>query len=275
MKLLILIVVVRTSVVVSSVDMEVVSSSRNSKSITDASEVVCGIDGPGVDFATTGDTVTIISKLVMLDVLDVDVVEGLLVKVMVDDVMELVVEVAGAAQQSREGSPAPQLSAPHTRSPAQWLSRSQSPSPALQGDASVQQEKLLLDGSHVPVIKVGVTLEVVKVKIFGNVIETIGIVGSCVVVVVVVAVVVVVFVAIILLLVLVLVVVVVVVVVVIVVLVLVDISIIVVLTVVVIGVTISVVSVFVLLVSSLAEPSNMLPLIEVTSKLSYYFVLQY
>ena len=40
----------------------------------------------------------------------------------------------------------------------------------------MQQEKLLIDGSHVPVIEVGVTLEVVKVKIFGNVIETIGIV---------------------------------------------------------------------------------------------------
>ena len=71
MKLLILMVVVRTSVVVSSVDMEVVSSSRNAKSITEASEVVCTIDGPGVDFATTGDTVTIISKLFMLDVVDV------------------------------------------------------------------------------------------------------------------------------------------------------------------------------------------------------------
>ena len=84
--------------------------------------------------------------------------------------------VATFTQQSRVESPASQLSAPHTKSPAQWLSRSQSPSPALQGEASVQQEKLLIDGSHGPVMEVGVTLEVVKVKIFGNVIETIGIV---------------------------------------------------------------------------------------------------
>ena len=56
--------------------------------------------------------------------------------------------VATFTQQSRVESPASQLSVPHTKSPAQWLSRSQSPSPTPQGEASVQQAKLFVDGLH-------------------------------------------------------------------------------------------------------------------------------
>ena len=44
----------------------------------------------------------------------------------------------------------------------------------------MQQEKLLLDGSHVPVTVVGASGCVVMVKIFGNVTETTWIVGSTV-----------------------------------------------------------------------------------------------
>ena len=36
----------------------------------------------------------------------------------------------------------------------------------------MQQEKLLLDGSHVSVIVVGASVSIVEVKIFGNVTET-------------------------------------------------------------------------------------------------------
>ena len=88
--------------------------------------------------------------------------------------------VITSTQQSRVVSPASQLSVPHTRFPAQWLSRSQSPSPTPQGEDSVQQEKLVLDGSHVPVIVVGASVCIVEVKIFGNVTETTWIVGSTV-----------------------------------------------------------------------------------------------
>ena len=45
-----------------------------------------------------------------------------------------------SSQQSSLGSaPAPQLSVPHTRSPAQWLCWSQSPSPTPHGAAALQQ----------------------------------------------------------------------------------------------------------------------------------------
>ena len=44
----------------------------------------------------------------------------------------------------------------------------------------MQQEKLLIDGSHVPVIVVGASVSIVEVKIFGNVTETTCIVCSTV-----------------------------------------------------------------------------------------------
>ena len=131
------------------------------------------------------DVVVVVVVVVVLVVADVVIVLVVVVVVVVvvfvvDVVIVLVIVIAGASQQSREGSPAVQLSAPHTRSPAQWLSRSQSPSPTPQGEAAVQQEKLLLDGSHVPVTVVGASGCVVMVKIFGNVTETTWIVGSTV-----------------------------------------------------------------------------------------------
>ena len=119
----------------------------------------------------------VIAEVLRVVVVVLLVVEDVLVTIVVVGVVAV---VASLTQQSRLESPAAQLSVPHTRSPAQWLSRSQSPSPTLQGEASVQQEKLLLDGSHVPVIVVGASVCIVEVKIFGNVTETTWIVGSTV-----------------------------------------------------------------------------------------------
>ena len=53
-----------------------------------------------------------------------------------------------SSQQSNEDDPAAQLSVPHTRSPAQWESESQSPSPRLQGEEEVQQERSSFAGSQ-------------------------------------------------------------------------------------------------------------------------------
>ena len=125
--------------------------------------------------------IVVVVVVLVVVVVVVMVVVSVVVVVVVEVVdIVLVVVIAGAAQQSRLESPASQLSAPHTKSPAQWLSRSQSPSPALQGEDTVQQEKLLLEGSHVPVIVVGDSVCIVEVKIFGNVTETTCIVGSTV-----------------------------------------------------------------------------------------------
>ena len=56
------------------------------------------------------------------------------------------------SQQSNEDDPAAQLSVPHTRSPAQWESESQSPSPRLQGEEEEQQERSSFAGSQGPEI---------------------------------------------------------------------------------------------------------------------------
>ena len=50
------------------------------------------------------------------------------------------------SQQSNEDDPAAQLSVPHTRSPAQWESESQSPSPRLQGEEEEQQDWSSFEG---------------------------------------------------------------------------------------------------------------------------------
>ena len=50
-----------------------------------------------------------------------------------------------AVESDQAESKSLQLSIPHTKSPAQWASSSQSPSPLAQGDEAVQQLQLSLE----------------------------------------------------------------------------------------------------------------------------------